>query len=84
MSAHTPGPLVPFTDKCGCTNTPAFRRCPLHAAAPALLEALEEAEIHYLPKGCDYQPRGKSCTDTPAFAPCSPCKVRATIRAAKA
>ena len=42
MSTHTPGPLVQFTDKCGCTNTPAFRRCPLHAAAPEMLEALEE------------------------------------------
>lgn len=32
--------IAPFTDKCGCTNTPAFRRCPMHAAAPVLLEEL--------------------------------------------
>jgi hypothetical protein len=53
------------------------------AAAPALLAALEEVEIHYVPKGCEYQPTGKSCADTPAFAPCSPCKARAAIRAAR-
>jgi hypothetical protein len=49
----------------------------------ALLGALEEVEIHYLPKGCEYQPTGKSCADTPAFAPCSPCKARAAIALAK-
>ncbi len=55
----------------------------LEATNAALLAALEESEIHYVPKGCEYQPLGKSCADTPSFAPCSPCNIRAAIRAAK-
>ena len=31
---------------CGATGYEANRPCPLHAAAPELLEALEEAEVY--------------------------------------
>ena len=34
--------IKPFTDKCGCTNSPAFRRCQLHSAAPAMWKMLKE------------------------------------------
>lgn len=46
MNAHTPGPNCGcrFRYQCGCHITVRGRRfeCPAHAAAPALLAALEQ------------------------------------------
>jgi hypothetical protein len=50
MSAHTPGPRCPNCDRPLIRGTSVVggeaMECPLHAAAPSLLEALEEMVIY--------------------------------------
>lgn len=68
MSDHTP-----YRYDCGCQTMPSglLTRCPLHATAPALLEALEGI--------MSYVPCGAECELTPYWLN----KARAAIKAAK-
>lgn len=51
-----------MTEQCGCFDdgyTDGINYCPLHAAAPLILEALQEVE--YVRQGDDYIPGCPAC-----------------------